>query len=322
MLRVSEAFKQKLKDNLLIVAMSIGVAGYFVLDALIEAPEARATTVNIATGILPYLLFTMLFLEFSKINPRDLFPKRWIVYSFAYQLLMTGAMILLLLWSGTPEWTRTMWLGTLVCVLSPTATAVAVMSSKLGGKGGSATTYAVLSSLFTAIAVPLFFPIVSSDNEQLSFAFLFVKIFKKVFPVIIVPLAMSLLMRRFTPRWHRAVAGFAKDKSYYLWSVCVGINCAQIARILCMGIVDLKTTLIYVFYSGLLCMLNFILGKTFGNGCDDRISAGQSLGQKNTILAIWVAMTFLDPSTGIILGAYMIWQNIFNALQISFPKLR
>ena len=73
------------------------------------------------------------------------------------------------------------------------------------------------------------------------------------------------------------------------------------------------------------CLLvdgNFMVGKKFGSLCDDRISAGQSLGQKNTILGIWMAMTFLDPASGIIVGAYMLWQNVFNSLQLTYPKLR
>ena len=79
---------------------------------------------------------------------------------------------------------------------------------------------------------------------------------------------------------------------------------------------------IYVVFAGLISALNFIVGKKFGSLCDDRISAGQSLGQKNTILGIWMAMTFLDPASGIIVGAYMLWQNVFNSLQLTYPKLR
>ena len=37
------------------------------------------------------------------------------------------------------------------------------------------------------------------------------------------------------------------------------------------------------------CCLQFFLGKTIGSIYNDRISGGQALGQKNTILAIWMA---------------------------------
>ena len=34
-----------------------------------------------------------------------------------------------------------------------------------------------------------------------------------------------------------------------------------------------------------------------GGRYGDRISGGQALGQKNTVLAIWMAQTYLDPSS-------------------------
>jgi len=314
--------KDFIKTWLLVFAMSGGVIGYFFLDGFVHEPASRKWIVDGVTGILPYLLFAMLFLEFSKINPKDLFPKRWIIYSFIYQFAGALAMIAILLWAGLPQWTEGLWGGTLTCLLVPTATAVAVMSSKLGGNAASATTYTVLASLFTAVAIPLLFPLVAVGNAELSFWILFTKIFAKIFPVIIIPLAISLFMRRFTPAWHEKTARFAKDKSYYLWAFCIMINTAQIMRIICMGLLDGWTTLLYCFFAGLLCLINFIVGKKVGDMDNDRISAGQSLGQKNTILAIWIAMTYLNPTSGIVMGAYMIWQNICNALQLSYPKLR
>lgn len=59
-----------------------------------------------------------------------------------------------------------------------------------------------------------------------------------------------------------------------------------------------------------------------GETSHDRISGGQSLGQKNTILAIWIGTTYLNPTSGIIMGAYMLWQNVCNALQLSYKRLR
>ena len=311
-----------IKKWLLVVAMSLGVVGYFVADAFVVEPVSRQMLVHYVTSLLPYLLFMMLFMEFSKINPRDLFPKKWLVYSFVYQTGGGLAMIAVLLWAGMPVWTNGLWEGALVCLLCPTATAVAVMSAKLGGRAASATTYAVLSSLFAAFLIPALFPIVAQNSAALTFWVLFRKIFAKVFPVIIVPLVLSILMREFTPSAHRWVARFAKDKSFYLWAFCVMINTAQVLRIILMGLLDVPTTLLYCLFAALLCFVNFWAGKKFGDTCDDRLSAGQSLGQKNTILAIWVAMSFLHPTSGIVMGAYMIWQNIFNSLQLSYPKLR
>ena len=47
-----------------------------------------------------------------------------------------------------------------------------------------------------------------------------------------------------------------------------------------------------------------------------RVTAGQSLGQKNTIFLIWLAYTFMTPETAIIGGLYSIWHNVYNSWQL------
>jgi BASS family bile acid:Na+ symporter len=64
------------------------------------------------------------------------------------------------------------------------------------------------------------------------------------------------------------------------------------------------------------CVVQFILGKTIGSVYKDRISAGQALGQKNTVLAIWMASAYLHPLATIAPGSYVLWQNIINSYQL------
>ena len=46
------------------------------------------------------------------------------------------------------------------------------------------------------------------------------------------------------------------------------------------------------------------------------ITAGQAFGQKNTSLGVWMAQTFLDPLSALGAAAYIIWQNLFNSVQL------
>ena len=41
-----------------------------------------------------------------------------------------------------------------------------------------------------------------------------------------------------------------------------------------------------------------------------------ALGQKNTVLAIWMAYTYLNPASAIAPGSYVVWQNIINSWQL------
>ena len=45
-------------------------------------------------------------------------------------------------------------------------------------------------------------------------------------------------------------------------------------------------------------------------------ASNEALGQKNTILAIWVAHTYLTPITAVGAGSYVVWQNVINSWQL------
>lgn len=64
------------------------------------------------------------------------------------------------------------------------------------------------------------------------------------------------------------------------------------------------------------CVLLFYTGRKIGGHFGDRISGAQSLGQKNTVLAIWLALTFLNPVVSAAPAAYVAWHNTVNSYQI------
>lgn len=64
------------------------------------------------------------------------------------------------------------------------------------------------------------------------------------------------------------------------------------------------------------CVSQFLIGRGIGKQYDDTIAGGQGLGQKNTILAIWMAQMYLNPIASIGPGAYVLWQNLVNSYQV------
>ncbi|MDE5606945.1 MAG: transporter, partial [Bacteroidales bacterium] len=62
------------------------------------------------------------------------------------------------------------------------------------------------------------------------------------------------------------------------------------------------------------------VGRRVGSRYNDTISAGQSLGQKNTVLAIWMGFTFFTPITAVVGGFYSIWHNLVNSWQLYESK--
>ena len=64
------------------------------------------------------------------------------------------------------------------------------------------------------------------------------------------------------------------------------------------------------------CILQFQAGKSIGRKYNAATTAGQALGQKNTVLAIWIGYTFMTPVTSVAGGFYCIWHNAYNSWQL------
>lgn len=70
--------------------------------------------------------------------------------------------------------------------------------------------------------------------------------------------------------------------------------------------------------AGLACGLQFVIGRRIGARCGDKVAGAQSLGQKNTVLAIWMSLTYLNPVASIAPAAYIAWQNTVNSIQLYY----
>ena len=104
----------------------------------------------------------------------------------------------------------------------------------------------------------------------------------------------------------RSTIGTITEISYYLRSLFSLVNSdAPVSVEILIALAGLIT-----------CCLQFFLGKRIGGHYNDRISGGQALGQKNTVLAIWMAYTYLNPLSSVGPGSYVLWQNIINSWQL------
>lgn len=202
----------------------------------------------------------------------------------------------------------------MVCLICPTATAAAVITGKLGGSASSLTTYTLLSNILAAIAVPLVFPLVEPHTD-VTFGIAFLKILSKVFPLLLAPFFIALLFRYYIPRFHKFLLKY-HTSAFYLWAIALTIVMGQTTRSLVNSTADVTVEMLIAFAGLVTCCLQFYFGKRIGSAYNDRISAGQALGQKNTVLAIWMAVTYLNPLSSVGPGSYVVWQNIINSWQL------
>lgn len=302
-----------LKDWTLIIAILSGIIGYFIYSALPLSPAAHLFTGHCVNVLQPALIFAMLFLTFCKINPRALRLKKWHMWLLLIQGgLFTGIGSLLIMMPHSSL--RVILEGAMILLICPTATAAAVITKKLGGDMNAITTYTILINLLAALLIPTFVPLVH-PNPDLDVVNAALLILGKVFPLLLLPLVSALLVRYMFPPIHRRLAKM-QELSFYLWAVALSLAIAVTTRSIVHSSVSVDTQLWLVAVSAVCCAFQFWAGRKIGTAYGETITAGQALGQKNTVLAIWVGYTFFSPVTSIAGGFYSIWHNLVNTWQL------
>ena len=300
-----------IKNWTLPIAMLIGTLAYLVFAKWSFLAPAKPYVNSFVSIITPWLIFDQLLLTFCKIDWKELKPKRWHLWLLMIQGFSCALTAGVLLCVPMGELSKGFWEGMMVCFICPTATAAAVITGKLGGNAATLTTYTLLSNLLGAVMVPLVFPLVE-PHEGLTFWSAFFRILSKVFPLLLAPFFVALFLKHYVRNVHRWLMEHS-GMAFYIWAFALALVMGQTARSLINS--DLSAWLVAL--GGLFtCAVQFLLGKRIGSAYNDRISAGQALGQKNTVLAIWMASAYLHPLATIAPGSYVLWQNIINSYQL------
>ena len=303
-----------LKNWTLPLAMLAGTLGYFFFAKISFVAPAKPYINGLVAFLTPVLIFAQLLLTFCKVEVRELKPKSWHGWLLLFQATSCMAVASLLMFCPMDEIYREVFEGAMVCLICPTATAAAVITGKLGGSASSLTTYTLLSNLLAAVAVPLVFPLVE-PHADITFLAAFLKILSKVFPLLLCPFFLAWFLRVFVPKAHRFLLGF-RDAAFYLWAVALAIVSGQTVRSLANSDAPVSVELSLALAGLAACCIQFYLGKRIGGHYKERISGGQALGQKNTVLAIWMAYTYLNPLSSVGPGSYVLWQNLINSYQL------
>lgn len=293
--------------------MISGALAYF---AWVNIPrhEAYNNFVNQSIAwIQPIFIFAMLFVSFCKVKITDFTLKWWHLWLLIFQvgiftLLAIAATLI------TNYDAEVVVQSAMLCMICPTATAAAVVTSRLGGNQATLVSYTIMINLAAAIAVPVVVPIVHTEAHMQFWPALWA-ILVKVFPLLICPLFFASLVRNFLPRLHALILR-AKDLAFYLWAFSLALAIGVSAKSLMHTTVSIWCQVGIAVASLLACLAQFGFGKYVGTKEGERISAGQACGQKNTVFAIWLGYTFMDPVTALAGGFYSIWHNVINSYQL------
>lgn len=311
---VSMKLLRFIKDWTLPVAIAVGSSLYLLfywLPALDVVGDALSPVFDL---IFPLFVFLTLLVTFCKVDFHQMLPHRWHAGVLAAQLLLVAVNIGIIMWVEEDAAQKTLWEAVLTCIIGPSASAAPVVVGKLGGNISTMTTYTLLSSLVSALLIPLVFPILEQAVD-VNFLSAFLIILEKVAMVLLLPLVLGWIVQHYLHALHRRIVGMP-NLSFYFWAISLSITTGITVKNIVHSDATLSLLLLIALFTFVLCFIQFGIGRSIGRWLGEEVNAGQALFQKNTALSIWVAYMYLNPVASVGAGCYVLWQNIINSIEI------
>lgn len=270
--------------------------------------------INAIGFLAPYLIFAMLFVTFCKVKPREIRFEGFIWKLAAVQIIGALAIYFALLPLGSE-----LAQGIFICIFCPTATAAPVITSMLGASPAKVVSYSLVSNLLVAVLAPLLFQwMYPASGAGETFISGLAAISIKVVPLIVLPMLAAFLLMFLAPKAHGYIAR-KQAVSFYLWCLSLIIVIGKAVNfVMAEPVSAIPLMIVMALVAGLACGILFIIGRKIGAPYCEKVICAQSLAQKNTVLAIWMALTYLSPISSVAPAAYIVWQNTVNAMQIYF----
>lgn len=280
------------KDLIPLVALAVGIVCFRWLSAL--------------AWLIPYTISGMLFLTFLRVMPSDLRLRRAHFVLLLIQIVLTlGA------YCFAPHGVLRECI--VLLLLTPTATAAPAIVQLLSGDTGFTTSYTLLSHTMVILIAPMLLQSLSPGiNIQINFVEQAGQIFMSIAPLIVPPILSAWTLARVLPRSAELLRS-NRQMPFFIWLTSLILLMAHTTKIMTeqadmWSWIDVGR---YIAISFGVCSVLFGIGSYLPFVLNqERHALRQSMGQKNTTLALWLATLFLSPLTSIAVASYIIWQNL------------
>ena len=303
-----------LKDWTLPVSITVGTVCYLTFYYVPQLDALGTQLAPVFDVIFPLFVFLTLWVTFCKVDFHQMRPHRWHIGVLVAQLLLVAANIGIVFLVEADVEQKLLWEAMLTCIIGPAASASPVVTGKLGGNISTMTTYVLISSLASALLIPLVFPMLE-QAIKVSFMEAFLIILEKVSIVLLLPLVLGWLMQHYMKGICAKIAAMP-NLSFYFWAISLSITTGITVKNIVHSTASLTLLLLIAGTTFVLCWVQFGIGRAIGHHLGEEINAGQALFQKNTALSIWVAYMYLHPVASVGAGCYVLWQNIINSLEL------
>lgn len=289
----------KLRSVLMIAAILAGIL----------FPQA-----HVLSPIMPFNIGLMMALTFiSKVPPQ----KHGYTFKIELRAFFVGVLLCAALLGMESLFgiSRQVVLGGMLICLCPPANSAPVMTKILGGNPILALKIFLVGSIFACFSIPLIFGYFCPQApglEDLSFWKFSKTIFNSIQPIITIPLAIALGLRSFYPEVADKITKLQKY-TMFIWIFNVFVLLSKSSHdVRVMGIEKLWES--GDFQMTALISLGLCLGLFFlGWFCERKshpVEGSQSMGQKNTMLVIWIAQLYAGPVAALAPTFYVVWQNL------------
>lgn len=303
-----------LKDWTLPVSITVGTVSYLTFYYAPQLDSLGTQLAPVFDVIFPLFVFLTLWVTFCKVDFHQMRPHRWHIGVLVAQLLLVAANIGIIFLVEADVEQKLLWEAMLTCIIGPAASASPVVTGKLGGNISTMTTYVLISSLASALLIPLVFPMLE-QAIKVSFIEAFLIILQKVSIVLLLPLVLGWLMQHYVKGICAKIAAMP-NLSFYFWAISLSITTGITVKNIMHSTASLTLLLLIAATTFVLCWVQFGIGRAIGHHLGEEVNAGQALFQKNTALSIWVAYMYLHPVASIGAGCYVLWQNIINSIEL------
>ena len=254
--------------------------------------------------LTPAFIFLMLFFTFCRVDARKILFSWMHLWLLLFQMVGSVAIYYALEWCDV-----VVAQGAMVCVLAPVAMAAVVIGGMLGANVETMAAYSLLCNFVIALFAPILLHEFGNGECNIW------QILQRVAPLLIAPFVAGQACRFGLPK----VAGWVSHHSqisFYIWLMSLVVIIGRTTCFLLDYEANRSVEIALATVALVICLLQFKLGRMIGRRYGDAAAGGQSLGQKNTVLAVWLSQAFLDPISCVAPTAYIVWQNLVNSYQI------
>lgn len=246
-------------------------------------------------------------LTLSLDNIKEVFrrPKDVLLGVVGHYVLMPGLAFLLAFGLGLP---KEIAVGVILVGCCPSGTASNVMVFLGRGDVALAVAIASVSTLLAPIITPLLILLLASKWVAISFSGLFINIIQ----VVIVPLALGLIIKRFFGKQAEASTKVLPLVSVIaIVLIIAGVvagSQAQLAKygLSILGVVALHNILGFLF--------GFFFARLFGMDLSKQKAVALEVGMQNSGLGVTLAMANFSPLAAVPSAMFSVWHNISGSI--------